>query len=225
MSHTAHHSIGYVQARGGAPIKLQSPMNPEILIRQALEDHLEVVRQLIEQRELIESLAGRISEAILAGGKVLWCGNGGSAADCQHLAAEFVGRFRRERRGLASVALTTDSSILTAIGNDYGYHEIFSRQIEALCTAGDVVVGISTSGDSVNVCTALKEARKIGALTVAFTGLTGGELAMIANLALKVASTDTARIQEAHILVGHLLCDWVELAVCSEDALTKGDRK
>ena len=218
MTQTAHHSIDYTQARGGTPPELQLAMSPEILIRQAVEDHLEVVRQLIEQRELIESIAGRISKAILAGGKVLWCGNGGSAADCQHLAAEFVGRFRRERRGLASVALTTDSSILTAIGNDYGYHEIFRRQVEALCTSRDVVVGISTSGNSQNVCAALKEARKMGAFTVSFTGLTGGELATIANVALKVASKDTARIQEAHILVGHLLCDWVELAVCSEDA-------
>jgi len=215
---TAHHSIDYGQPRGGTPLELQVAMSPEILIRQAVEDHLEVVRQLIEQRELIGSIAGRISKALLVGGKVLWCGNGGSAADCQHLAAEFVGRFRRERRGLASVALTTDSSILTAIGNDYGYDEIFRRQVEALCTSRDVVVGISTSGNSQNVCAALKEARKMGAFNVSFTGLTGGELAMIANVALKVASKDTARIQEAHILVGHLLCDWVELAVCSEDA-------
>ncbi len=217
MTQTAHPSIDYAQTRGLTPPKLPSAMNPEILIRQAVQDHLEVVRQLTEQQELIESIACRICKAILAGGKVLWCGNGGSAADCQHLAAEFVGRFRRERRGLASVALTTDSSVLTAIGNDYGYDEIFSRQVEALCTSRDVVVGISTSGNSLNVCAALKEARKMGAFTVSFTGLTGGELAMIANLALKVASTDTARIQEAHILVGHLLCDWVELAVCSED--------
>lgn len=225
MTQTVHPSIDYAQAHGGTPPKLPSAMNPEILIRQAVEDHLEVVRQLTEQQELIESIACRISKAILAGGKVLWCGNGGSAADCQHLAAEFVGRFRRERRGLASVALTTDSSILTAIGNDYGYDEIFSRQVEALCTSRDVVVAISTSGNSLNVCAALKEARKMGAFTVSFTGLTGGELAKIANLALKVASTDTARIQEAHILVGHLLCDWVELAVCSEDAPTEGDRR
>jgi D-sedoheptulose 7-phosphate isomerase len=218
MTQTAHDSIDCAQARGGTPQEPQLAMSPEILIRQAVEDHLEVVRQLIEQRELIESIAGRISKAILAGGKVLWCGNGGSAADCQHLAAEFVGRFRRERRGLASVSLTTDSSILTSIGNDYGYDEIFRRQVEALCTSRDVVVGISTSGNSQNVCAALKEARKMGAFTVSFTGLTGGELAMIANVAVKAASKDTARIQEAHILVGHLLCDWVELAVCSEDA-------
>lgn len=217
MTQTAHHSIDCAQRRGGTPLELQLAMSPEILIRQAIEDHLEVVRQLIEQRELIESIAGRISKAISAGGKVLWCGNGGSAADCQHLAAEFVGRFRRERRGLASIALTTDSSILTAIGNDYGYDEIFRRQVEALCTSRDLIVGISTSGNSQNVCVALKEARKMGAFTVSFTGMTGGELAMIANIALKVASKDTARIQEAHILVGHLLCDWVELAVCSEN--------
>lgn len=218
MTQTAHHSIDYAQPHSGTPIKLQAAMNREVLIRQAVEDHLEVVRQLLEQQELIESIACQITKAILAGGKVLWCGNGGSAADCQHLAAEFVGRFRRERRGLASLALTTDSSILTAIGNDYGYDEIFSRQVEALCTSRDVVVGISTSGNSLNVCAALREAREMGAFTVSFAGIAGGELAMIADLTLKVASTDTARIQEAHILVGHLVCDWVELAVCSEDA-------
>jgi D-sedoheptulose 7-phosphate isomerase len=200
-------------------------IQPAIVVRQAIEDHLHVVEQLILQQELIESIAERMVETILAGGKVLWCGNGGSAADCQHLAAEFVGRFRRERRGLASVALTTDSSVLTAIGNDYGYDEVFSRQVEALCTPQDVVVGISTSGNSKNVCAALKGANDIGAFTVCFTGLGGGELAGIANASLKVASKDTARIQEAHILVGHMLCDWVELAVCSKDARTEGGHR
>src|ERR1700730_12653472 len=155
MTQTAHDSIDCAQARGGSPQEPQLAMSPEILIRQAVEDHLEVVRQLIEQRELIESIAGRISKAILAGGKVLWCGNGGSAADCQHLAAEFVGRFRRDRQGLASIGLTTDTSVLTAISNDYGFNEILSRQIQALCVSGDVVVGISTSGNSQNVCAAL----------------------------------------------------------------------
>jgi D-sedoheptulose 7-phosphate isomerase len=157
-------------------------------------------------------------EALLSGGKVFWCGNGGSAADCQHLAAEFVGRFRRERRGLASIALTTDTSILTAIGNDYGFDEIFRRQVEALCAPGDVLVAISTSGKSSNVCTALNQAKKMGVFTVGFTGSGGGEVARICDIALTVASEETARIQEAHIVVGHLLCDCVDLALYSSDA-------
>ena len=125
-------------------------------------------------------------------------------------AAELVGRFRRERRGLASIALTTDSSILTAVGNDYGYDQIFSRQIEALCSSKDVVVGISTSGNSANVCNALLAARLIGATTIAMTGRGGGELLRLADIAIRAESNDTARIQEAHILVGHILCDWIE---------------
>jgi D-sedoheptulose 7-phosphate isomerase len=201
------------------------PLDSEVMIHQAIEDHLVVVRQLIAQRQLIEAIATRMTEAILSGGKVLWCGNGGSAADCQHLAAELVGRFRRERPGLASIALTTDSSILTAIGNDYGYDEIFKRQVQALCTQLDVVVGISTSGNSRNVCSALLEARKLGAFTVCFTGIDGGDLATIGDASLKVASKDTARVQEAHILVGHLLCDWVEQAVCANGGQAKGEER
>jgi D-sedoheptulose 7-phosphate isomerase len=161
--------------------------------------------------------------AILSGRKILWCGNGGSAADCQHLAAEFVGRFQRDRRGYASVALTTDTSVITAIGNDYGFVEIFRRQVEAICNAGDVIVGISTSGNSKNVGAALTEAKKIGAFAACFTGMDGGEIAAVSHVALRVASKTTARIQEAHILAGHILCDWVELAICSADARAIGD--
>ena len=145
---------------------------------------------------------------------MLWCGNGGSAADSQHLAAELLGRFRRERRGLPSIALTTDTSILTAIGNDYGFERVFQRQVEALCVKGDVVVRISTSGNSRNVCAALERARQLGAFTAALTGQGGGSMASIAEATLRIASKDTARIQEGHILCGHMLCDWVELSVC-----------
>lgn len=189
--------------------------NPSKVFHQAIDDHLLVIENLRSELKTLELLATRMAEAIQAGGQVLWCGNGGSAADCQHLAAEFVGRFRRERRGLASVALTTDSSVLTAIGNDYGFDEVFRRQVEALCSPGDVVIGISTSGNSRNVCAALKEAKAIGAFTAAFTGADGGELAGIAHAVFKAASKDTARIQEAHILAGHILCDWVEQEICS----------
>jgi D-sedoheptulose 7-phosphate isomerase len=227
MSHRSDNTIHRLEApvvtRWHSPRRRITSVDPDLVFRRAIDDHLQVVQQLTEQQEIMESIAGRMTEAVLAGGKVLWCGNGGSAADCQHLAAEFVGRFRRERRGLSSIALTTDTSILTAIGNDYGFDEIFRRQVEALCTATDVVVGISTSGKSRNVCAALKEAKKIGAFTVCFTGSGGGEMAELCDAVLQIKSKDTARIQEAHILAGHLLCDWIELAVCSTDARAAGD--
>src|SRR3984893_13366071 len=162
-----------------------------------------------------------MTRALIAGKKVLWCGNGGSAADSQHLAAELVGRFRRDRRGLASVALTTDTSVLTAIGDDYGYEEVCRRQVEALCVAGDVLVGISTSGKSKNVCLALEAAGALGAFTVAFTGEEGGAMGMIAHESLRIASKDTARIQEGHILCGHMLCEWVELNISEITSVEK----
>jgi D-sedoheptulose 7-phosphate isomerase len=183
------------------------------VFEKAITEHLTAIQALRAQQPILERIAAVMTRALVAGKKVLWCGNGGSAADSQHLAAELVGRFRRERRGLASVALTTDTSILTAIGNDYGYEEVFRRQVEALCVAGDVLVGISTSGKSKNVCLALEAAGKLGAFTVAFTGEDGGAMAMIARESLRIASKDIARIQEGHILCGHILCEWVELNV------------
>lgn len=184
----------------------------------AIQNHLEVIGSVRSQLPVLERIAAEMTRALLAGNKVLWCGNGGSAADSQHLAAELVGRFRRERRGMPSIALTTDTSILTSIGNDYGYEQVFRRQVEALCVEGDVVVGISTSGNSRNVCLALDAARNLQAFTVAFTGQKGGAMAGVADAVLSIASSDTARIQEAHILCGHMLCDWIELSVCSRDA-------
>jgi D-sedoheptulose 7-phosphate isomerase len=188
------------------------------VFRQAIEEHLAVINSLRDQQALLQRIAEEMTGAILGGQKVLWCGNGGSAADSQHLAAELMGRFRRERCAIPSIALTTDTSILTAIGNDYGYERVFQRQVEALCTKGDVLVGISTSGSSKNVCAALRTARQIGAFTVAFTGQGGGETALIADLALRIPSNDTARIQEGHILCGHILCDWVERTVCEQQS-------
>jgi len=184
---------------------------------QAIRDHMTVVEQLENQVELFEQVADRMICALRAGNKILWCGNGGSAADSQHLAAEIVGRFRRERRAWASIALTTDTSILTAVGNDYGYEAIFARQIEALCQAGDVVVGLTTSGNSQNVCNAVQCARALGAYTVGMTGEGGGKLASLADACLRVASRDTARIQECHILFGHALCDRVESALSIDE--------
>jgi D-sedoheptulose 7-phosphate isomerase len=184
---------------------------------QAIREHMKVVEQLEGQLELFEEIADRMIRAIREGNKILWCGNGGSAADSQHLAAEIVGRFRRERRAWASIALTTDTSILTAVGNDYGYEAIFARQIEALCHEGDVVVGLTTSGNSENVCNAIQCARALGAFTVGMTGEGGGKLASLADACMRVASRDTARIQECHILFGHALCDRVESELCIDN--------
>ena len=189
-------------------------VDPSSVLNQAIAEHLVVVGSLRDQQALLQRIAEELTRAILAGKKVLWCGSGGSPADSQHLAAELMGRFRQERCAFPSIALTTDTSILTAIGNDYGYERVFQRQVEALCSKGDVLVGISTSGSSKNVCAALQTARQIGAFTVAFTGQAGGEIAAIADVALRILSNDTARIQEGHILCGHMLCDWVERSVC-----------
>lgn len=177
---------------------------------QAMDDHLRVIEALRQQCPVLERIASRMSRAVREGRKILWCGNGGSAADSQHLAAELVGRFLVERRALPSIALNANSSILTAIGNDYGYDNVFRRQVEALAVAGDVVVGISTSGKSRNVCRALEAARAVGAYTVAFTGEDGATLATLADETLRVPSALTPRIQEGHILCGHMLCDAIE---------------
>jgi D-sedoheptulose 7-phosphate isomerase len=177
----------------------------------AIQEHLEVVRQLEEQLPALQAIAMAMTATLRAGHKILWCGNGGSAADSQHLSAELVGRFRHERRGLASIALTTDSSILTSVANDYGYEAVFSRQVEALGEPGDLLVAISTSGNSRNVISALESARALGLVTVAFTGAGGGKMAALADHLFKVSSHDTARIQEAHILAGHMLCEWIEI--------------
>ena len=154
-----------------------------------------------------------ISKSLQSGGKVLFFGNGGSAADAQHLAAEFVGRFVRERRGLPAIALTTDSSILTAVGNDYGFDQIFARQIQALIRPGDVAVGISTSGNSPNVLEGVRAATKANGKTIGLSGKDGGALAKEVDLAITIASSNTARIQECHIAIGHLLCELIDEGV------------
>lgn len=192
---------------------MSEPCNVSTIFNTAIAEHLAVIEDLMQQTSRFEEIAGCMVDAIVEGKKILWCGNGGSAADSQHLAAELVGRFRRERRGIASIALTTDTSILTSVGNDYGYEHIFSRQVEALCQPGDVVVGISTSGNSKNVCLALETAAARGGSTIAFTGAGGGQMADMANYSIKISSKDTARIQEGHILFGHMLCDWIEAVV------------
>ncbi len=179
-------------------------------LSQALHDHITTFQQLDTLLPQIEEAAQMLINCLENNGKILWCGNGGSAADCQHLAAELVGRFKRERRGLASIALTTDSSAMTAIANDYAYDQIFARQTEALCQPNDCLIGISTSGNSANIYQALMTAKTIGATTLSLTGAGGGKIKPLVDLALCAPSTDTARIQEAHIFIGHVICDLVE---------------
>jgi len=149
-------------------------------------------------------------ESIKKGGKVILFGNGGSASDSQHIAAELVGRFRKERSALAAIALTTNTSILTSLANDYSYEIVFSRQIEALGQKNDIAIGISTSGKAKNVAAGIKQAKKMGIKTIALTGGDGGELAKLADISLIVPSLVTARIQEAHITLGHIICELVE---------------
>jgi len=180
------------------------------IIHSALIAHQSVIAQLEPLVPAIHSLGDRMRHCLKAGGKILLMGNGGSAADSQHIAAEIVGRYKRERKGLPAIALTTDTSILTSVGNDYGFEHVYSRQVEALCGERDIVIGISTSGNSANVVAGIEAARRIGAYTVAFTGSGGGRLGTLCDLTLAMPSADTPRIQEAHILIGHILCELAE---------------
>ena len=186
-------------------------------IRGQLQSHREVI-ETIEQRltPAIAAVAGLLAEALGNGKKLLVMGNGGSAADAQHFAAEIVGRYKLERRGLPAIALTTDTSILTAIGNDYGFAMVFRRQVEALAAAGDVVVGISTSGSSENVRTALLLAGELGCRTIGLLGKEGGEIKDCVEIALTVPGHDTPRIQEGHITIIHIICDLVEKRLFGE---------
>lgn len=178
----------------------------------SLQEHLDLTHSLAAMAPTIERLGQRFADCLHSGGKILWMGNGGSAADSQHLASEIVGRFKKDRRGLPSIALSTDTSLLTSVGNDYGFEHIFSRQIEALCAADDVVIGISTSGNSPNVVRAVEVAREIGAFTVGLTGEGGGRLALLVDSLIAVPSRNTPRIQECHIVLGHILCEYIDAA-------------
>lgn len=190
-------------------------MNSDLLeyIRVELEDSASVKRQLAQENtEVILKIAEVLANSLNAGGKLLLCGNGGSAADCQHLAAELIGRLGpgRERKALPAIALTTDSSNLTALGNDYGFHSIFSRQVTGLGHPGDTLIGISTSGNSQNVIEAVLEAKKLKIQTVGFLGGTGGSLRNLVDFPIIVPSSNVGRIQESHITIGHLICDVAE---------------
>lgn len=182
-----------------------------------IDRHRRALERLAALAPDVEAAAQACVEALRGGGKLLTCGNGGSAADAQHFAAELTGRYRRERRPLPALALTTDSSALTCIGNDYAFEEVFARQAQALVQAGDVLVGLTTSGGSRNVLRALQVARERGAITIAMTGEAGGPAADLAQIALKAPSDRTAHIQEMHILLIHVLCETIDDAFV-EDA-------
>ncbi len=187
-------------------------MNDTEFLAAELAAHQAVFTQLSAMLPQIAEVAQCLRDCLQRGGKILLMGNGGSAADSQHIAAEIVGRYKCERRGLPAMALTTDTSILTSVGNDFGFDHIFSRQVEALCNPADVVIGISTSGNSANVVKAIEKAREIGAFTVAMAGGTGGKLTDLCDFCLVIPSSDTPRIQEAHIFIGHSLCHLLESA-------------
>ena len=182
------------------------------IIEQRLADHLDVLQKVMvsDLPQKLEQCAKRIEKALSEGHKVLFCGNGGSAADSQHLAAEFVGRFQKERKGMPALALTVDTSILTAVANDYGYNTVFARQVQALGEPGDVLVGISTSGNSQNVLLAIKEAKDKGMFCIGMTAEGGGKMADACDVCLAVPAKVTARAQEMHILMGHILCELVD---------------
>ena len=176
--------------------------------------------------QVAETLSGEILHAahairdiISAGGKLLLMGNGGSAADSQHIAAELIGRFKKERKAIPALALTVDSSSLTALGNDYGFESIFSRQVEALANPNDAIIGISTSGNSKNIIRALNLAREIGTKTIGFMGNDGGAMKDCVDIGIIVPSNDTARIQEVHITIGHIICEIVEQDLIRENKI------
>jgi D-sedoheptulose 7-phosphate isomerase len=179
-------------------------------INYTIKESIKTKERLMQQNNTIRELGLLISNCVNDGGKVFFFGNGGSAADAQHISAELVAKYQMKRKGLPSIALTTNTSALTAIANDFGYEFVFERQVESVVSAGDVVVGISTSGNSSNVLKGIIAGKKIGAKTIGLTGESGGRLADVVDIALKVPSSNTQRVQECHIMVGHIICDIVE---------------
>jgi D-sedoheptulose 7-phosphate isomerase len=186
-------------------------------VHQAIDDHELVMRAVRALVPEMERIAAGMSASLHGGGTVFWFGNGGSAAQSQHFATELVGQYLVQRQGLASLALTTDGALLTAVANDGSFDDVFARQLEALCRGGDTAIGLSTSGTSANVVRGLEVARELGAFTVGITGGDGGKVAHVAEAALVVPSTETPRIQEAHLFIGHELCELVEAAVVVAD--------
>lgn len=185
-------------------------MQIDDMIKNELEAHKKTAEAIFELQEEIKKACEMAVDTLKNGGKILLCGNGGSAGDAQHIAAELTGRYKTERKALAGIALTTDTSALTAIGNDYGYEFVFSRQLEALGQSGDLLIAISTSGNSANVLKALKSAREMGVRTLGLSGRSGGAMNELCDLNLVVPSSDTPRIQEMHILIGHTICQAID---------------
>ena len=198
-------------------------MEMEHLIREQVQESLDVKMALVrENTRTIAQIAALILKRLKSGNKLLLFGNGGSAADAQHIAAELIGRYHTDRKALPAVALTTDTSVLTAVGNDYGFQEVFARQISALGCPGDVALAISTSGNSPNVLKGVVAARRAGMHTVGLTGRTGGKIKALVDYCLCVPSSTTARIQEAHIMMGHIVSYLVERAHLTERIRRKG---
>lgn len=186
-------------------------------IKEILLESIQVKEELLHTSiGEIKQIADLMIECLRKGGKVILFGNGGSASDSQHIAAELIGRFKKDRTAMAAIALTTNSSVLTSLANDYGYEVVFAKQIEALGQKNDIVIGISTSGKAKNVALGIKQAKKNGLKTIALSGGDGGEIAKLADVSLIVSSSITARIQEAHITIGHIICELVEESLCQE---------
>ena len=183
----------------------------KLLIENEIAAHLKVAEAMSSLINKVEIAAQLCIETLQDGGKILIFGNGGSAADAQHIAAELVGRYKKDRKGISAIALTTDTSAITSIGNDFGYNHIFERQVGALANKGDVLIGISTSGGSSNVINGLKMSSKIGCKSIGFSGSGGGKMNQVCDINLVVPSEDTPRIQEMHIVIGHIICHLIEL--------------
>jgi D-sedoheptulose 7-phosphate isomerase len=180
------------------------------MLIKCLNEHIETAKKMEKLLPDIISAAELCFVSLKDGGKILLCGNGGSAADSQHIAAELSGRFKKERKALAGLALTTDTSALTAIGNDYGFEQIFSRQVEALAKEEDTLIAISTSGNSKNVINAIESAKEIGCKIITLTGKDGGKMKDLGDVNIVIPSNDTPRIQEMHIMVGHMICAFID---------------
>jgi D-sedoheptulose 7-phosphate isomerase len=188
-------------------------INVNAVIKEEFLAHQKTINDVIETMSTpLEEVARYMVETLKSGHKILLCGNGGSAADAQHIAAELTGRYKTQRKGLPAIALSTDTSALTAISNDYGYDKVFERQVEALAQAGDLLIGISTSGNSQNILNALQKAKALKCKTIGLSGRDGGEMNRLCDVNLVVPSGDTPRIQEMHILFGHILCQIVDNA-------------
>lgn len=209
---TGHSSSQLVEKIREHPDRLSAiPKAAEKTAVRSINEHLEVFRKVLaENLETIEKCAEMIFDTFREGGKILICGNGGSAADAQHLAAEFVGRFETERAALPAIALTTDTSALTALANDYNFERIFSRQVEALAARGDCLIAITTSGNSPNIISAIMKAREIGCKIIGLTGAKGKKTASLSDACILVPSERTARIQEAHITIAHIWCEMID---------------